>query len=371
MKFKTDRANLHQASSKILSIVPPKTTLPILSNLLFELEEGKLSLKATDLDVSMTSTLEVDAQKSGSIAVPAKVFFEIVKELPDFDLEISTYENRMEIKCGSGVYKVSGFPAEDFPKLPDIHFARQVKLDGKVLIRMIRKALFAVSKDETRPALNGIFWHTKDEGLHMVSTDGHRLANISRKDIKIGGYTKDIIVPPKVLENLVRLLGDEPGEVGIIINESSIVFLFENVVLTSRLLEGPYPNYDQVIPRDNNKTMTVDREILNAAVRRVAILSNSLTHQVKFSLKGGELELSATNFDLGGEAKENMKVNYTNEDMEIGYNSNYVIDILRHVDGDEVNFELNTPTTAAIVKSTSFEENEEYFFLVMPLRLLD
>ena len=117
--------------------------------------------------------------------------------------------------------------------------------------------------------------------------------------------------------------------------------------------------------------MTVDREILNAAVRRVAILSNSLTHQVKFSLKGGELELSATNFDLGGEAKENMKVNYTNEDMEIGYNSNYVIDILRHVDGDEVNFELNTPTTAAIVKSTSFEENEEYFFLVMPLRLLD
>jgi DNA polymerase-3 subunit beta len=353
MKFKTDRANLHQASSKILSIVPPKTTLPILSNLLFELEEGNLSLKATDLDVSMTSTVEVDAQKSGSIAVPAKVFFEIVKELPDFDLEISTYENRMEIKCGSGVYKVSGFPADDFPKLPDIHVARQVKLDGKALIGMIKKALFAVSKDETRPALNGVYWHTKDDSLNMVSTDGHRLANVARKDIKIGGYTKDIIVPPKVLENLVRLLGDEPGKVGVIINESSIVFMFENVVLTSRLLEGPYPNYDQVIPKDNNKVMTVDREILNAAVRRVAILSNSLTHQVKFSLKAEELELSATNFDLGGEAKENLKVHYKNEDMEIGYNSNYIIDILRHVDGDEVNFELNTPTTAA------------------PLRLLD
>jgi DNA polymerase-3 subunit beta len=371
MKFKTDRANLHQASSKILSIVPPKTTLPILSNLLFELEEGNLSLKATDLDVSMTSTVEVDAQKSGSIAVPAKVFFEIVKELPDFDLEISTYENRMEIKCGSGVYKVSGFPADDFPKLPDIHVARQVKLDGKALIGMIKKALFAVSKDETRPALNGVYWHTKDDSLNMVSTDGHRLANVARKDIKIGGYTKDIIVPPKVLENLVRLLGDEPGKVGVIINESSIVFMFENVVLTSRLLEGPYPNYDQVIPKDNNKVMTVDREILNAAVRRVAILSNSLTHQVKFSLKAEELELSATNFDLGGEAKENLKVHYKNEDMEIGYNSNYIIDILRHVDGDEVNFELNTPTTAAIIRSSTAEEKEEYFFLVMPLRLLD
>ncbi|UCE65986.1 MAG: DNA polymerase III subunit beta [Candidatus Zixiibacteriota bacterium] len=371
MKFKTDRATLHNASSKILSIVPPKTTLPILSNLLFELEEGKLSLKATDLDVSMTSTVDVDAQKSGSIAVPAKVFFEIVRELPDFDLEISTYENRMEVKCGSGIYKVSGFPAEDFPKLPDVHVARQVKLDGKVLVGMIRKALFAVSRDETRPALNGVYWHTKNDNLNMVSTDGHRLAKVSRKDLKIGGYSKDIIVPPKVLDNLVRLLGDEPGEVGVIINESSIVFMLENVILTSRLLEGPYPNYDQVIPKDNNKIMTVDREILNAAVRRVAILSNTLTHQVKFSLKMDELELSATNFDLGGEARENLKVEYKNEEMEIGYNSNYIIDILKHVEGDEVSFELNTPTTAAIIKSFTSTKDEEYFFLVMPLRLLD
>jgi len=339
--------------------------------MLFELEEGKLSLKATDLDVSMTSTIEVDAQKSGSIAVPAKVFFEIVRELPDFDLEISTSENRMEVKCGSGVYKVSGFPADDFPKLPDIHVARQVKLDSRVLVGMVKKALFAVSRDETRPALNGVYWHTKNDCLNMVSTDGHRLAKVSRKDLKIGGYTKDIIVPPKVLDNLVRLLGDEPGEIGIIINESSIVFMFENVILTSRLLEGPYPNYDQVIPKDNNKIMTADREILNAAVRRVAILSNTLTHQVKFSLKMDELELSATNFDLGGEARENLKVQYKNEEMEIGYNSNYIVDILRHVEGDEVNFELNTPTTAAIIKSSMIDENEEYFFLVMPLRLLD
>jgi DNA polymerase-3 subunit beta len=371
MKFKTDRATLHQASSKVLSIVPPKTTLPILSNMLFELEEGKLSLKATDLDVSMTSMIEVDAQKSGSIAVPAKVFFEIVKELPDFDLEISTYENRMEVKCGSGIYKVSGFAADDFPKLPDVHVARQVKLDGKSLVGMVKKVLFAVSRDETRPALNGVFWQTKNDILSMVSTDGHRLAMVGRKDLKIGGYTKDIIVPPKVLDNLVRLLGDEPGDVGVIINESSIVFMLENVILTSRLLEGPYPNYDQVIPKDNNKIMMVDREILNAAVRRVAILSNSLTHQVKFSLKMDELELSATNFDLGGEARENLKVQYKNEEMEIGYNSNYIIDILRHVEGDEVGFELNTPTTAAIIKSSTADEKEESFFLVMPLRLLD
>ena len=371
MKFKTDRANLHKAASKLLSIVPPKTTLPILSNILFELEEGKLSLKVTDLDVSMTVTLDVDTQKVGSIAVPAKIFNEIVRELPDFDLEVSSFENRLEIKCGSGVYKMSGLPPDDFPKLPDVHVGRQVKIDGIILNRIVKKVLFAVSRDETRPSLNGVFWHSTDDGLNLVATDGHRLAKISRSDLKIGGYSKDIIVPPKVLDNLVRLMGEEPGEVGVIINESSIVFILENEILTSRLLEGPYPNYDQVIPKDNKKILSVDRELLSGALKRVAVLSNSLTHQVKFGLKTDELELTATNFDFGGEAKEKMSVGYKNEDMEIGYNATYVMDILKHVEGEEAIFELNTPTTAAIVKSSKKEENEEYFFLVMPLRLLD
>lgn len=371
MKFKTDRANLHQAVSKLLSIVPPKSTLPILSNILFELDKSKLSLKVTDLDVSMTISIDVDAQKAGSIAIPAKVFYEIVRELPDFDLEISTFENRMEIRCGSGVYKMSGFPADDFPKLPDVHVGRQVKIEGKLLSRMVKKVLFAVSRDETRPALNGILWHSSEEGLNMVATDGHRLAKITRGDIKITGSGKDIIVPPKVLDNLVRLMGEEPGEVGVIVNEGSIVFTLEGTILTSRLLEGPYPNYEQVIPKDNNKQATMDKEILQAAVRRVAILSNSLTHQIKFTLKTNELELLATNFDFGGEAKESLKVNYGVDAMDIGYNANYIVDILKQTDGNEVVFELNTPTTAAIVKSCQKEENESYFFLVMPLRLLD
>ena len=371
MKFKTDRTTLHQATSKLLSIVPPKSTLPILSNILFELDKNKLSMKVTDLDVSMTSTIDVDAQKSGAIAVPAKVFTEIVRELPDFDLEISTFENRMEIKCGSGIYKMSGFSAEDFPKLPEIHIARQVKMKGDMLVRMIKKVLFAVSRDETRPALNGVLWHTNEDGLNMVATDGHRLAKMTRKDLKLGGSGKDIIVPPKVLDNLVKLMGEEPGEVGIIINEGSVVFVLDGSILTSRLLEGPYPNYEQVIPKDNNRRATMEKELLNAAVRRVAILSNSLTHQVKFSLKLDELELLATNFDFGGEAKDILKIKYDSDSMEIGYNANYVLDILKQTDGDEVVFELNTPTTAGIVKSIQKQEGENYFFLVMPLRLLD
>ncbi len=371
MKFKTDRANLHQAAAKLLSIVPPKSTLPILSNILFELNGGELAMKVTDLDVSMTCTIKVDMQKSGSIAVPAKVFYEIVRELPDFDLEVSTFENRMEIKCGSGIYKMSGFSADDFPKMPEVHIARQVKISASTLTRMIKKVLFAVSRDETRPALNGVLWQTTDAGLVMVATDGHRLSKVTRADFKIGGHTKDIIVPPKVLDNLVKLIGDANGEVGVIINESSIVFLMADSILTSRLLEGPYPNYEQVIPKDNTKRATIEKEILQASVRRVAILSNSLTHQVKFSLKEDELELLATNFDFGGEAKEGLKIGYKHEPMEIGYNALYITDILKQCDGEEAVFELNTATTAAIIKPVKKEESESYFFLVMPLRLLD
>jgi len=371
MKFKTDRAKLHQAASKLLSVVPPKSTLPILSNILFDLGRDQLEMKVTDLDVSMTATLKVDVQKTGSVAVPAKVFYEIVRELPDFELEITSHENRMEIRCGSGVYKMSGFAADDFPKMPEVHIARQIKMSAPILIRMIKKSLFAISRDETRPALNGVLWQTTEGGFNMVATDGHRLAKVTRNDIKLTGYTKDIIVPPKVLDNLIKLVGEGSGEIGVIINENSIVFVIEGAILTSRLMEGPYPNYEQVIPRDNNKKATMEKELLQAAVRRVSILSNSLTHQVKFGLKEDELELLATNFDFGGEAKENLKIGYKHEAMDIGYNANYITEILKQCDGEDVVFELNTPTSAAIVKSTKKEENEDYFFLVMPLRLLE
>jgi DNA polymerase-3 subunit beta len=236
---------------------------------------------------------------------------------------------------------------------------------------MIRKVLFAVSKDETRPALNGILWHVADDGLSLVATDGHRLAKVHRNDIKIQGMQKDLIIPPKVLENLIKLTHDDTDEIGLILNENSIVFVLEDSIITSRLLEGPYPNYEQVIPKDNNKNLLVEKDILQSSVRRVSILSNTLTHQVKFAIKQDKLELSATNFDFGGEAREDMKVAYKDEEMDIGYNANYVIDILKQIDDEEVRFELNNPTTAAIVKPEQASENEEVLFLVMPLRLME
>jgi DNA polymerase-3 subunit beta len=371
MRFKTNKMKLYTSVARLQSIVPPKSTIPILSNILFDLEGKRLELKVTDLDVSMTSSLDVEILNNGSITVPARVFSEIVKELPDYELEIIATENRMEIKCGSGVYKLSGFSAEDFPKLPDIHPGRQVKIDAKSFYKMVKKVLFAVSKDETRPALNGVLWHTSEDGLNLVATDGHRLAKVTRNDIKIAGYKEDIIIPPKVLDNLVKLSGEDTEEIGVILNENSIVFVLEDAVITSRLLEGPYPNYEQVVPKDNDKILLIDKELLQAAVRRVSILSNSLTHQVKFALKRDSLELSATNFDFGGEARESLKVSYNEEDMDIGYNAMYILDILKQVENDEVRFELNNPTTAAVVKPQDPAEEEKSLFLVMPLRLVE
>lgn len=371
MRFKTNKTKLHTAVARLQSIVPPKSTIPILSNILFELEGDKLNLKVTDLDVSMTSSIDVEVLKKGSITVPARVFSDIVRELPEFDLDISATENRMEIKCGAGIYKLSGFSAEDFPKLPEVHPGRQIKIKAESFCRMIKKVLFAVSRDETRPALNGVLWHTSEEGLNLVATDGHRLARVTRSDIKISGYKKDIIIPPKVLDNLVKLVAEDTDEIGVILNENSIVFVLEDAIITSRLLEGPYPNYEQVVPHDNDKIMRIERDILQAAVRRVSILSNSLTHQVKFGLGQNSLELSAANFDFGGEAKESLKVGYGSEAMELGYNAMYILDVVKQIDDDEVRFELDNPTTAAIVKPENASENENMMFLVMPLRLMD
>jgi DNA polymerase-3 subunit beta len=319
MRLKTNKAKLSTAVSQLQSIVPPKSTIPILSNILFDLEGDKLQLKVTDLDVSMTSYIDVDILDSGSITVPARVFSEIVKELPDYELEITATENRMEIKCGAGIYKLSGFSAEDFPKLPDIHPGRQIKVNAQSFYKMIKKVLFAVSKDETRPALNGVLWHTSEEGLNLVATDGHRLAKVTRKDVKITGYKEDIIIPPK----------------------------------------------------ENDKLLLVEKDLLQAAVRRVSILSNALTRQVKFAIKHDSLELSATNYDFGGEAKESLKVSYSDEEMDIGYNALYILDVVKQIDDEEVRFELSNPTTAVVIKPQKTSENESSLFLIMPLRLVE
>jgi DNA polymerase-3 subunit beta len=376
MKFTVPRGIILENVQNLLSVVPARTTLPILSNILLETDTNKLKIAATDLDVSMITTLPVKVIEKGTITVPAKTFVEIIRESPETEIEVSSTDTRVEIKIEKGNYKLSGLAKDDFPKIPEVKKGMQIKIPGTDITKMIRKTIFAVSTDETRPALNGVLWQTKGEWMQMVATDGHRLAKISMKNKKLKGLNEDVIIPPKALNLLTKLVGEKEVDVGVIFSENNIIFCFDDVILSSRLIEGPYPNFDQVIPKDNNKKLIANKDLLMGTVKRVAILANTLTHQVKFSLKKGNLDLSSVNFDMGGEAKESIKCEYKNEHMDIGYNANYVLDILRQMDGDEVAFDLASPVAAGVVHATQKTKeaerlSEEYLCLLMPLRLVE
>ena len=370
MKFTLPKSKLGQYLQYILQVVPSKSTLPILSNILVEALENKLKISATDLDISITASIDCTVTKKGAAALPARILFEIIKELPEAEISVETSGSRVELKVPNGSYKIASVPPEDFPKLPAVNTKKEIKIQAGDLVSMIRKTTFACSDDETRPALNGVLWQTKGEKMQMVATDGHRLAKMAVDNKKLKGMYDDVIVPPKVLNLIPKFIASDDQEIGIIFGENNIIFNLGDIILTSRLLEGPYPNFDQVIPQDNDKKLTVSREDLAGAVRRVSILSNALTHQVKFSIKDNALTLSTTNADVGGEGKEVLECDFTGDEIDIGYNANYVAEILTKMESEEVIFELSTSVSAGVIYSTEVPK-DDFLCLVMPLRLAD
>lgn len=370
MKFSLSKSKFATYLQHCLHVVPTKSTLPILGNVLIEVLETKLKLSATDLDVSITASLECASSKRGSVALPARILSDIIKELPESEITVEATANRVEIRIPNGSYKIATVSADDFPKLPAVNTKKEIRISGDDLVNMIRKTSFACSTDETRPTLNGVLWQTKGERMQMVATDGHRLAKMSVENTKLKGLHEDVIIPPKVLNLIPKFVGSESQEVGIIFGENNIVFNLDGVILTSRLIEGPYPNFEQVIPTDNDKKLRVNKEELASAVRRVSILSNALTRQVKFTVKDSDLTLSTTNADVGGEGKEVLSCDYDGEELVMGYNAIYVADILSKIDDDEVIFELASSIAAGIVYSPKIPK-DDYLCLIMPLRLAE
>ncbi|PWB68432.1 DNA polymerase III subunit beta [candidate division GN15 bacterium] len=370
MKFTLPKSKLNASLQSILQVVPTKSTLPILTNILVEALEGKLKLSATDLDISITATVECNVIKKGSVALPARILFEIIRELPEAEVSFEAVGNRVEMKIPNGSYKIAAISPEDFPKLPAVNTKKEIRIDGADLVKMVRKTTFACSTDETRPALNGVLWQTKGDKMQMVATDGHRLAKMAVSNSKLKGMAEDVIIPPKVLNLIPKFLDAGQGDVGIIFGDNNIIFNLGDVVLTSRLIEGPYPNFEQVIPANSDKKLTVSKEDLASAVRRVSILSNALTHQVRFSLRKGSLTLATSNADVGGEGREALDCDFQGEPLELGYNATYITDILSRTDSAEVVFELSTPVAAGIVYSPDVPK-EDFLCLVMPLRLAD
>ncbi|MBD3170602.1 MAG: DNA polymerase III subunit beta [candidate division Zixibacteria bacterium] len=371
MQFTIDKEKLSSLVQKVLNIVPSRATLPVLSNILIETSENKIFMKATDLDVSITSEAEANVDKDGEVTVPARMFAELIRELPAGEVYISSADNRVELKSEKGLYKIAGIPADEFPKFPEFNIEEEIKVPGDLICRMVRKTSFAVSRDETRPALNGILWKADKDSLNMVATNGHILSKMTRKGVSVPKLKDDIIVPTKALDYFVKLYGDSREEVGIIFGKDNLVLNIDGSILTTRLLDGPYPNYEQVIPSENDKRLIVERDDFVSLIRRVSILSNNITHQVKLGFSPSKITVSATNFDVGGEGHDEIQADYDGEELEIGYNANYLLEIVKQVDTPQAVVEFTGPTTAGVVKAVSYEDNEDYLYLVMPLRLTD
>jgi len=370
MKFTISKSVLNGYLQSVLLVSPSKPALPILSNLMIEALDGKLKISATDLDISITATVDCSVSRKGTVAAPARILHEIIRELPESDIDFELNGSRLEIKVPNGFYKISTVSVEDYPTLPAINLKKQIKVSGKDIVQMIHRVTFACSTDETRPALNGTLWQTKGDKMVMVATDGHRLSRVEVMNSKLKGMHEDIIVPPKALNLIAKFAGESESEIGIIFGESNLSFNVGDIVLTTRLIEGPYPNYEQVIPQNNSAKLRVNRIELAGAVRRVAILSSSLTQQVRFAIKGSKLQLSSANTDVGGEAQETISCDYQGEALELGYKASYVQDVLEKIEQDDVIFDLESSIAAGVIYGAETNKNE-FLCLIMPLRLAE
>lgn len=369
MKFAASQSALLDGFMPLAGVVPSKTPLPALGHILAELKGNSLSLAATDLEVSMQRTIEVTGSEDGRALLPARRLIEIIRELPDIALKISIGKgNRITIEGDRGSYKLGGEEVEGYPELPKLKKPQVLEFDRGRMRRLISKTLFAISHDELRPQLTGILLQIKPGELRCISTDGHRLVRLVALDTKYKGEAYDFIVPAKAMAAVLRNAeGDGPLELSF--EGTQLCFTFGQTKLTTRLIEGRYPNYEAVIPQSNENTLRLDLDSLRAAVRRVAIFANEVSRQVRLRLAADKLQILSEDVEAGGEAQETVPCDYQGTPMDIGYNANYLLDILKKVDTNEVVFELGTPTSAGLVKPSEQEKNEDLLMLIMPVRL--
>ena len=380
MKFGTNKTDFYQSLQRIIGVIPSKTTIPILGNILCNLEPGSLRLTGTDLEVSIVTTLGVNGSASGSFALPAKKTYDIIRELPEVPLEVDVQDNfRVTISSDKGKYTLSGESSDEYPQISPGQTESSFSYPLGRLLRMIEKTLFAVSLDELRTTLMGMLLELRERELRTVATDGHRLVRISDQTFVNKDRPAQVIIPTKALQLLART-SEQQQNVDIAIGENHIVFKTQHTTIFSKLINGQFPTYERVIPTDNDLEMTVERDVLAAAVRRVSLFANQTTQQVRFTSTHNTLTVQAEDEQIGGEAKESIPVTFSGDKLEIGYNSQYLLEILRHIDTPEVVFQLKDGGSAAILrpvaqtaddKTSSDRAGEDQLMLLMPIRLND
>ncbi|MBM3278824.1 MAG: DNA polymerase III subunit beta [Candidatus Handelsmanbacteria bacterium] len=384
MKLIVERDQLWPGIDTVIDAVATKPALPILSNILLSAQKGELILAGTDLDLSIRTAVPATVREPGSITVPARTLAGIAREWPASQLSIEVADNRLllsgklgAVEGSQGVYSLAGISPDEFPEMPSTIEGLNVDLNGfedsdsNFVGSMLNKTSFAISRDETRPVLNGVFWVIDAEGMTMVATDGYRFArNRHLLDLKnqVGDKPGEVILPPQTSAYLVKMLNGQRRIHRLTLGASQVLFDLGSTQVLSRVIEGPYVNYEPVIPRQNDKVMRISKEMLLPAVRRVSILSSTHTHQVRMRIQKNQLELSAASPEIGGEAREVIPANYSQEELDVGYNANYLIEILRKIEADDIVFELHNAVTAALVRPGVQDQAEDYFCLLMPLR---
>ena len=369
MKFIVSSSQLLKQLQHIAGVINANTVLPILEDFLFEVEKNKLNVVATDLETVMRIQLEIEAKDSGKVCIPAKILMDSLKNIADQPLTFNIDKNfAVEITSDNGKYKVMGENPDNFPKEPTADDTTSFNMTGSALITAINKTLFAVSNDDLRPAMTGVYFELNKDFVQFVATDAHRLVRYKRTDVKCP-KNDSFIVPKKPLNLLKSALPDKDDEITISYNSNHFFVKHGTTQMSCRLIDARFPDYKVVIPADNPYKMVVAKVDFQSALRRVNVFSNKSTNQVVLNISGSELQLAAQDVDFSFEGNERMKCQYDGEDLAIAFNARFLIEMLNAADSEDVRLELSTPTKAGIIKPTEAEQSEELLMLVMPLML--
>ena len=374
MEFKVNSKELEKLLGKIIPAVPTRTPMPILENFLFEVKDGSLTIYATDLEISLKSSLNIVADENIRLVVPARLLNDIVRSLSETTIHFKILSNKkINMVTDNGKYSISYLDPEEFPEIPTVDTDSDAKDINEVTINSVDlraafdKCAFAMSKEEMRPAMMGTLFEFTEEGLRFVTTDGHRLVNLLNKSIN-PSFTQQYVIPERAVSVLMKVLDEK--DVKIHLTKSYVSFKLNDIELITRLISQKYPDYMSVIPMENEFLLKINTKEIHDSIRRMMLFSTSTTRRVKFSVSENLLEISAEDLDIGASGEEKVVCEYTGDSLEIGFNSAYVNDVLNHLsDNENIIFKLHSPTKAVVIEPVQKKDNQDLMMLLMPVRL--
>lgn len=370
MKFIVNSSTLLKELQKLNGVISTSNTLPILDNFLFEIEDGKIKIIASDLETTMISEITTESSSNGQITIPSKILIDTLKTFSNQPLTFLVDEETkgIEISSENGNYKLAGQDAKEFPKVPELSSSSSFLISSSVLLNAINKTLFASGNDELRPVMSGVFCELSEENITFVATDAHKLVKHTRS--KISSNSNSSFILPKKPLSLLKNNIDSDSDLNIDFNETNVKFSLDNITLICRLIDGKYPNYDAVIPKDNPNKLIINKDELLNSIKRVSIYASKTTHQIRLKIAGSQLQITSEDLDFANKAEERLTCSYEGEDIEIGFNSRFVIDMLNNIGAEQICLEMSAPNRAGIILPLDGqEENEDTLMLVMPVML--